>query len=218
MSNANPTGVKQGRLEELYLSHAAPSRRIAELLCEDRRQAKPAADRAFIRTVGMFRDLRSPLSFESTLRRAIIRGSRPPLHQRFGGGSNGHRSTDSDDPMWVAYSALPHRKKAALVLRYYERLTDDQVADVLGCSTGAARSLVNKALGDLQTDGSGSADPTQTAGDLVRFFRRSVGSSTTPVEPDRSVVRRATLRRALVLVGVAATVTAAVIAGFAFLG
>lgn len=37
-------------------------------------------------------------------------------------------------------SALPARQRAAVVLRYYNGLTDAEIADELGCSTGAIRS------------------------------------------------------------------------------
>ena len=37
---------------------------------------------------------------------------------------------------------LPARQRAALVLRYYEDLSERETAEVLGCSVAAVKSLV----------------------------------------------------------------------------
>jgi RNA polymerase sigma-70 factor (sigma-E family) len=47
---------------------------------------------------------------------------------------------------------LPARQRAVLVLRYYEGMSDDAVADVLGCSTGTVRSHASRALASLRVD------------------------------------------------------------------
>ena len=47
--------------------------------------------------------------------------------------------------------ALPRQQRAALVLRYYEDLTEAQTAEVLGCSTGTVKSHTSRALRSLRT-------------------------------------------------------------------
>jgi RNA polymerase sigma-70 factor (sigma-E family) len=47
---------------------------------------------------------------------------------------------------------LPKRQRAVLVLRYYERLTDAEIADTLGCPQGTVRSLASRALSALRVD------------------------------------------------------------------
>ena len=42
------------------------------------------------------------------------------------------------------------RQRAAVVLRYYEDLPEQRVAEVLGCSVPAARSLVFRAMESLR--------------------------------------------------------------------
>jgi RNA polymerase sigma-70 factor (sigma-E family) len=47
---------------------------------------------------------------------------------------------------WQLVGTLPHRQRAAIVLRYFHDLDTDQVADALGCSPGTARSLISRGL------------------------------------------------------------------------
>jgi RNA polymerase sigma-70 factor (sigma-E family) len=58
---------------------------------------------------------------------------------------------DGDDGLWRALSGLPRRQRAVLVLRYYESLTDQEIAEVLGISRGTVRSQASRALDKLRT-------------------------------------------------------------------
>jgi RNA polymerase sigma-70 factor (sigma-E family) len=66
------------------------------------------------------------------------------------------RSTDLADAavdrdlVWAALATLPRQQRAALVLRYYEDLPDSDVADALGCTVGAARGYISRALTTLR--------------------------------------------------------------------
>jgi RNA polymerase sigma-70 factor (sigma-E family) len=55
---------------------------------------------------------------------------------------------------------LPRRQRTVLVLRYYEGLSDSEIADVLGCTSGTVRGYASRALATLRVDLSSS--------DLVR--------------------------------------------------
>nr|WP_234343296.1 SigE family RNA polymerase sigma factor [Streptomyces sp. NRRL F-5123] len=50
----------------------------------------------------------------------------------------------------VALAALPPRMRAVVVLRYWEDLSEQQVADVLGCSVGNVKSQASRALRKLR--------------------------------------------------------------------
>jgi RNA polymerase sigma-70 factor (sigma-E family) len=50
----------------------------------------------------------------------------------------------------AAVAGLPHRQRAALVLRYYARLPVDQTAEALGCRAGTVKSLTHKAIANLR--------------------------------------------------------------------
>ena len=52
--------------------------------------------------------------------------------------------------LWVALLELPVRQRAAIVLRYYEDLTEAQTAEAMGCAVGTVKSQVSAALGKLR--------------------------------------------------------------------
>ena len=53
--------------------------------------------------------------------------------------------------MWQALAQLPRHQRAILVLRFYEDLTESQIADALGVSVGAVRSGGSRGLTRLRT-------------------------------------------------------------------
>ena len=51
---------------------------------------------------------------------------------------------------WPLVCALPPRQRAVIVLRYYEDLTEAQIAGVLGCAPGTVKSQAAAAVGALR--------------------------------------------------------------------
>ncbi|MFC3821576.1 SigE family RNA polymerase sigma factor [Planomonospora venezuelensis] len=69
-----------------------------------------------------------------------------------------------EQELWQALGALPRKQRAVLVLRYYEQLTDEEIAGVLGVSRGTVRSHASLGLGRLRSAvpdpaGTGTAGP-----------------------------------------------------------
>jgi RNA polymerase sigma-70 factor (sigma-E family) len=54
------------------------------------------------------------------------------------------------DEIWGLLATLPQRQRAALVLRYFEDLADDEIAGALGCRVGTVRSLHSRGLTSLR--------------------------------------------------------------------
>jgi RNA polymerase sigma-70 factor (sigma-E family) len=54
------------------------------------------------------------------------------------------------DEIWAGLRDLPDRQRAALVLRFFEDLSDDESAAALGCRVGTVRSLVSRGLATLR--------------------------------------------------------------------
>jgi RNA polymerase sigma-70 factor (sigma-E family) len=51
---------------------------------------------------------------------------------------------------WPLVCALPARQRAVIVLRYYEDLSEAQIAEVLGCAPGTVKSQASAAIGALR--------------------------------------------------------------------
>ena len=102
---------------------------------------------------------------------------RPPLHRKRKRLKRGREIPTGDLPehpvlppnpetrivVLDALATLPPRARAVVVLRYWEDLSVDQVADMLGCSAGNVKSQSARALGKLRAvlDGTvaGSGSP-----------------------------------------------------------
>lgn len=72
-------------------------------------------------------------------------------------GTDHTTQVDDHDAMWRALGALPRQQRAVLVLRYYEGLSEAEIAAALGCSTGTVKSQASKALAKLR--GSHASEP-----------------------------------------------------------
>jgi RNA polymerase sigma-70 factor (sigma-E family) len=58
---------------------------------------------------------------------------------------------DGPDPeLWSRLQRLPGQQRAALILRYYEGLTDAEIAAALACREGTVRAHVSRGLAGLR--------------------------------------------------------------------
>jgi RNA polymerase sigma-70 factor (ECF subfamily) len=144
----------RARVEELYATHAQGAVRLAYLLVGDREIAQEIAQEAFLRAFGRFADMRKSSSFPNYLKSTIVNLARKHFKRR--GLERLYverlraRPTQSVAPVNVeqrdmvvqALLKVPERQRAALVLHYYEDLSEYQVAGLLGVSDQAARSVV----------------------------------------------------------------------------
>jgi len=149
-------------LDELYRRHAGSAVRLAFLLTGDPDLAQDVVQDAFVRVAGRFQHLHRPEAFEAYLRRAVVNlcashhrrvrvarvylvSQRPTTEPVLDG-----PDIDTRDLLRVALRSLPVRQRAAVVLRYFDDLPEREVAEILGCSVPAARSLVTRAMASLR--------------------------------------------------------------------
>lgn len=149
-------------LGDLYERTAPSAVRFAYVVSGDREMAQDLVHDAFARVAGRFHHLRKPDAFEAYLRRTIVNLFTSQLrHRRVERAYGEVRRPDPPadhaiddvaerDRMWGALATLPRRQRAAVVLRFYEDLTEREVADLLGCSTHAVNSLVERGMAALR--------------------------------------------------------------------
>lgn len=152
----------EGRLSELYTRHGPAAQRLAFLLTGDRALAEDLVQEAFVRVVGRFGHLRVPDAFASYLRRTIVNLHTSQLRRRrleraWLERERGHVASTNAIPdvgareeLWTAVLELPARQRAAIVLRFYEDLSERETAEVLRCSPAAAKALTARAMETLR--------------------------------------------------------------------
>jgi RNA polymerase sigma-70 factor (sigma-E family) len=69
------------------------------------------------------------------------------------------------DALLGELSRLPRRQQAVLVLRFYEGLSDVEIAEVLDCQPGTVRGYASRALATLRVSLDRSATPTMENAD-----------------------------------------------------
>jgi RNA polymerase sigma-70 factor (sigma-E family) len=57
---------------------------------------------------------------------------------------------DDREELWSLLGELPDRQRAALVLRFFHDLSDDEIGAALDCRIGTVRSLISRGLAALR--------------------------------------------------------------------
>lgn len=130
--------------------------RLAHLLTGSNELAEDVVQQAFATALPRWATLDNPAAY---VRTAVVNGCRS-AHRRRGTESRLGRLVASDPvaaaapdgELWDALATLPWRQRAALVLRFYEDRTTEQVAEALGCRPGTARSLLSRGLATLRKE------------------------------------------------------------------
>ena len=65
--------------------------------------------------------------------------------------ADGTSATEDRDLVLRLIATLPPKQRAALALRYYEDMPDDQIAELLGCRPVTVRTQISRALATLRT-------------------------------------------------------------------
>ena len=63
---------------------------------------------------------------------------------------SGTEDAHFDDDLWRALKSLPTKQRAVIALRYYEDMSEADIARTLGCSDGTVKSQASKALVKLR--------------------------------------------------------------------
>lgn len=63
------------------------------------------------------------------------------------------------DALWDLLRSLPDRQRAALVMRFFDDLPDDEIAGALGCRAGTVRSLISRGLSAMRESAGSASSP-----------------------------------------------------------
>ena len=134
---------------EFATARAPALHRAAYLMVGDAQLAQDLVQEALTKTYVAWPRLRDPRNAEAYCRKAITttaiswfrrkgwNNERPTETLPEGGLARARRPRSrTATAIWRALQALPPRQRAALVLRYYEDLTEAQTAEAMGCAVG----------------------------------------------------------------------------------
>jgi RNA polymerase sigma-70 factor (sigma-E family) len=159
--------AESAKLDELYRRHAGGAVRLAYLLLQDPALAEDIVQDAFVKVAGRLIHIRDPGAFDAYLRRTVVNLSRSYVRRRMveraflkretatAERGTAHMPTSSFEDrevLWRALGRLPERQRVAIVLRFYEDLTEVQVADILRCRPGTVKSRVSRGLEALRDE------------------------------------------------------------------
>jgi RNA polymerase sigma-70 factor (sigma-E family) len=150
-------------LEALYRAHAAEALRLGYLLTGDRTLAEDLVQDAFVRVLGRFHDLRNKDAFWWYLRRTIVNLARSTFRrrrverawlssQRLDETAPARGDLGERDRLRHALMKLRPEQRAAIVLRFYEDLSEADTAEALGVPLGTVKSTVSRGLERLRQE------------------------------------------------------------------
>ena len=158
---------RQASFEE-YAATAWPSLyRSAYLLAGNHADAEDVAQQTLIKVHGAWTKVAASDSPHAYVRRILtntflsskrskarglelLTDEMPERPRDFGHGS-GSAGPEEAWALWPHVTGLPPQQRAVIVLRYYEDLSEAEIAEVLGCSRGTVKSTAHRALKNLRT-------------------------------------------------------------------
>ncbi|HXA60864.1 MAG TPA: SigE family RNA polymerase sigma factor [Streptosporangiaceae bacterium] len=156
-----------------YVSTRGPALlRTAMLLTSDRTDAEDLLQAALTKTYLAWERINDRAAMDGYVRRAMINTQISWWRRRkleiYPTGDLPDRPvpdqtarSDLHDALSRALEKLPRRQRAAVMLRYYDDLTEAEIAEILGVSVGTVKSSVSRAMARLRDDTEILKIPTQ---------------------------------------------------------
>jgi RNA polymerase sigma-70 factor (sigma-E family) len=139
-------------LEALYRVQRDPMVRLAYLMTGSKATAEEVVQEAFVRVAARVVDVDNPGGYLRTTVVNLARNHRrrTGLERRLPAPDIVHTSEPEVDEMWAAVCRLPRSQRAVLALRFYEDLSEDEIARTLGCRIGTVKSRLHRGLATLR--------------------------------------------------------------------
>jgi DNA-directed RNA polymerase specialized sigma24 family protein len=154
-ATANPeldSGSDPASFEAFYLASYESLVRLAFILTSSREIAEDLVQDSFVRLHRHYDNVESP---DRYIRRTVVNASRshfrragrerdkrPLLYVVPGAGDGPGTSGELNDVLLT----LPYRQRAAVVLRFYSDLSENEIAEILVCRPGTVGSLIHRGL------------------------------------------------------------------------
>lgn len=140
-------------LAELFRAHYERMVRLAYVLTGDEGVAEELVQDAFLAVHRSGDRAESPVAY---LRAAVVNNCRSWGRRRR---LEHLRRPSPDEPdelvvdeLWHSLQRLPERQRAAIILRFYEDLPDNEIARLLGCRPATVRTSVHRGLNNLRKE------------------------------------------------------------------
>ncbi|WP_306206642.1 SigE family RNA polymerase sigma factor [Actinoplanes sp. RD1] len=148
------------RFEEFAAARSPALLRYAMLLSGDREQARDLVQEVLTRALVKWRRIEGTDEPYAYVRRMLTNEylswrrrrklATVPLQEDLD--RPAEQGPEHGTALWNLLARLPRQQRAVLVLRYYEGLTDDEIAGVLGCRGGTVRGYASRALAALRIE------------------------------------------------------------------
>ena len=143
--------------EDLYAAQFLPMVRLATLMCGRVEVARDIVQDAFVAVHVKWSSVGQPVAY---LRQSVINGCRTRARwegRRRGRPSEVEPSVEAEvAELNDVLGRLPHRQRAAVVLRYYEGRTEAEIAAILRCRPGSVGPLISRGLQAMRRELSGT--------------------------------------------------------------
>lgn len=145
----NPTAA----LAALFRKERVGLVKLAFLLTGSQATAEDVVQDAFANTQPKMADVDNPGGY---LRTAVVNGARSIMRREKNAPALGQPMTATLDTRTIelfdSLRGLSERRRTAVVLRYWQDLTIDQIAEIMDCKAGTVSSLLHRALNDLRKE------------------------------------------------------------------
>jgi RNA polymerase sigma-70 factor (sigma-E family) len=141
-------------LEQLFVERYAPMVRLAHLLTGSNAVAEDLVQDSFARVQRVWARIDDPVPY---LRATVVNATRSWHRSRRREQRRLHAVATADVEMELgarelldAVGGLPSGQRTALVLRFYEGMSEAQIAQAMGCRPGTVKSHVHRGLAALR--------------------------------------------------------------------
>ena len=160
---SGPRWEPDAAVEQLYATHYRRLVRLSVLLVGDLETAEEVVQDSFVAMHGRWRSLQEPDKGLAYLRQTVVNRSRSVLRHRgvraryvapavrdLPGADDDALVSERRRAVLDAIQQLPDRQREVLALRYYLELSEREIAETLGISSGAVKSHASRGAAALR--------------------------------------------------------------------